>query len=475
VKTSRRTALKGLGAFAAIPFMRALEASAATKSGPLRFMGIYYPHGASSPLYGLRTGESESSFDITYTNCILQPFDDATTYGRSFKDHLLILEGIDLSAAIAAGSTGHNAPPSLLTGCGTLKPTAPSIDQFLAVNRGLGSATRVTSVVLGVGWAGADPTTSISYGAGGAPLNKLIDPVQTFTTLFSGFVVPNPTDPTAQLKAQQQWKAGKSVLDYLNGDLTRLSARLAGPEKAKLDQHATALRDLEKRLGDLPTVDAGAPAAQCAVPAQPMHFPQVQSFNGGEPYFEQITNLQVDMTALAMACDITRFATLYLNDMSRGAYAGTGLTGIPQDCHQDLAHQYIGPIGGSGGNPATWAALGVHNRYSHSKGARFLQRCNEHGILDDVGMLMMSDMGDPSQHSSRDVPLMLAGGWGGQFRMGRHLKLVDDCPASNPYCAPPTLVSNARVLVSIAQAFGQMDVNTFGTGPDNTGPLPNLT
>ena len=55
MKTSRRGLLKGLGAFGALPFMPALEASAAGQGGPLRFFGIYYPHGASSPLYGLRT------------------------------------------------------------------------------------------------------------------------------------------------------------------------------------------------------------------------------------------------------------------------------------------------------------------------------------------------------------------------------------------------------------------------------------
>jgi hypothetical protein len=467
VKLSRRSALKGLSAFGAIPFMRAIEASAAGTPGPMRFLGVYYPHGASSPYYGLRTGESESQFDISYASCVLSPF-------VPFKDKLIILEGVDLSAAIAAGTAGHNAPSSLLTGCGGT-PSAPSIDQFLAVNRGLGSATRVTSAVLGVGWAGADLTTSISFGAGGASLNKIIDPVQTFTTLFSGFIVPTPGDPTAQLKAVQQWNNGKSVLDFLNADLSRLYARLAGPEKAKLDQHSTALRDLEKRLGDMPTVDAGAPMAACAVPARPGAFNAIQSYNNGEPNFEQITNLQIDMLAQAMACDITRFGTLYLNDLSRGATAGTGLTGLPSDCHNDLAHKYVGPIAGSAGDPATWAALGVHNRYSHSKGARFLQKCSDLGILDSVGMLMTSDMGDPSQHSSRDVPMLLAGGWGGQFRMGRHIKLADDCPASNYYCSPPTLVSNARVLVSIAQAFGQSDVMTFGTGPDNMGPLPNLT
>ena len=78
-------------------------------------------------LLNLQGTDTETSFDITYPNCSLQPFDDAATYGKSFKDRLLTIEGLDLA------SDGHDAVASILTGSplnnGT--PSNSSLDQFL--------------------------------------------------------------------------------------------------------------------------------------------------------------------------------------------------------------------------------------------------------------------------------------------------------------------------------------------------------
>ncbi len=465
----RRTLLQGLGALATLPFIRPIQAWAdGNPQHPMRFIGLYHPHGASSPLFGARAGETETTFDIGYSGCVLSPFDDAVTYGKSFKNKLLLLEGIDLSSAIAGGKSGHDAPSCILTGSAG-RPTHPSIDQFLAVDKGLGASTKVTSLVLSVGFGDLDPNYCLSFGAGGAPLSKIVDPVQTFNTIFSGFVTS--TDPAEQARAAQALKEGQSLLDYVRGDLGRLSTRLAPQERAKLDQHATALRELEKRLTAVTPTTGGS----CSVPTKPSKFNSVLSYNNGEPNFEAITNLQIDLMAMAMACDVTRFGTLWMNDLSRGAVTGTGLVGVPDDCHNTLAHGYVGPHGaGNGGDPATWAALGVQNRYSYSKCARLMQQLDAFGILDDVGILMSSDMGDPNAHSSRNVPMLLAGGWGGKFRMGRRITVASDCPPNNYYCDPPTLFANNQILVSIAQAFGQSDVTSYGVGPSTSGTFAGL-
>ena len=80
------------------------------------------------------------------------------------------------------------------------------------------------------------------------------------------------------------------------------------------------------------------------------------------------------------------------------------------------------------------------------------------------------------------MPTLLAGGANGKFRMGRRLKAAADCPTSNVWCAPATSdfvgVTNNKILVAIAQAFGITDVNSFGTQSNSawtTGALPNLT
>ncbi len=202
--------------------------------------------------------------------------------------------------------------------------------------------------------------------------------------------------------------------------------------------------------------------ATCARPARPREIDRVRFYNGGEPNFEEIVNLQIDLLAQAMACDVTRFGTLQMWDLSRGGAAPAGLPELPDDNHSDLAHVYDAPRvshyndGGAPGSPETWRALGKLNRWHYGKCARLLQRLEEFGILDETLVVMTSDMGDPAAHSSRNIPVLLAGGAGGAFRMGRRVHLAPDCPPERAWCAGDdrTVIPNNHLLTSIAQAFG---------------------
>src|SRR6185503_16877084 len=192
--------------------------------------------------------DTETNFNITYTNsgtqCVLQPFDDAATYGQSFKSKILPIEGIDLMS----NANGHDTAGTILTGSyiESTKPKNSSIDQYMAVERKLGAATRVTSIAVGVGDDSTASGTTLSYGPGGAPLPKIIDPVQAFNTLFAGYV---PTsDPTAAAAAMRNRAKGRSIIDWVNKDVTRLRGRLAAVEQQKLQQHLDSIRDLEKQF-----------------------------------------------------------------------------------------------------------------------------------------------------------------------------------------------------------------------------------
>jgi hypothetical protein len=171
--------------------------------------------------------------------------------------------------------------------------------------------------------------------------------------------------------------------------------------------------------------------------------------------------------ALAMGCDITRFATLALGDLS---YAENPLA-LPEDNHAGMAHTYsASPIGSSGhpvgdGLPETWDLLATFNRYAYGKVARLMQRLDEAGVLDSTLIYASSDMGNPALHSTRNVPTVLAGGANGKIRTGRRIKYRTDCPLGT-YCEPSgsdyeTVPSN-RLLVSIAQAFG-VEVDRYGS------------
>ena len=79
----------------------------------------------------------------------------------------------------------------------------------------------------------------------------------------------------------------------------------------------------------------------------------------------------------------------------------------------------------------------------------------EASLLDQTVLVAMSDMGDPAKHSSRQIPALLAGGWGGALRGGRHIDLGTAGTPSN------------RLLVSIQQVFGVANA-TYGQSVDAT-------
>jgi len=482
LSANRRSFIRAVGAgFASLPFFKLLEDSFAKGAGetlPLRFIGIYHPHGIAAELWAMKSTDTETSFDIGYANCSLQPFDDAATYGKSYKDKILVIEGIDH----LSNANGHDSAGTIFTGSridnSARRPQNASLDQVLAVDNKLGASTRVTSIALGVGNDDTAPGTTLSFGPGGAPLPKIINPSQAFDTLFGGFVPTN--DPAAAAAAARKAKLGQSVLDFVRTDVSSLRTRLAPAEQQKLDQHLTSLGDLEKRLGIGMT---GGPT--CTPPGAPdaSKFPKLKQYNGGEPYFDAITDAHIELVAQAFACDITRFATLLMNDLS---YAGNPL-GLPADNHGAVAHPYSSsPVGANGtpvgnGNPDTWVPLAKFNRYAYSKVAKLMSRLDALGVLDNTLIYASSDMGNPALHSTRNVPTVLAGGVNGLFRMGRRLKLRPDCPSSSPWCAPGdttfTPMTNSHLLVSIAQAFG-VQLTSFGSQPDSsltTGPLDGLT
>lgn len=415
---------------------------------PLRFIGVYMPHGVAREHWA-----PGPEFDLHADKCVLHPFDQPEIYGRSFKPYVLPIAGLDLAAGIEAGTVGHEASRVILTGSGA-RGTNASLDQFLAVEQGLGADTAVTSLVVGVGNEDTGLGFNLSYSKGGTPLPKIVDPVVLFDTLFGA-----PLSGEQRQAAEQRRKRGRSVLDLVRKDVGRLMNQAPAGERYKLEQHHTALREIEKRL--LPRDNT------CAAPPRPERsaFPQLLAFGGGEPYFELITELHIDLIARALGCDLTRFCTLFLADLTRTRLP----LGLPADIHLDVAHRYAARQKDKPGDPASWDALATQNRHTYAQIARLLQRLDEAHVLDDTIVLAQGDMGDPARHSSRNVPTLLAGGCGGRFTKGRFLDLEGSKTAD-------TLLPNNRILVSVAQAFG-VEVESFGTAGNpatTTGSLHEL-
>jgi hypothetical protein len=458
----RRSFLKAIGASAvAFPFFRLIERSAIGQSaGVSRLVTMYHPHAASSPLFKMQSGESETSFSLSFADSVLSPLE-------SHKSRLAIIEGLDLMNA-----AGHDAPKTIFAGS---NGTSATLDQFLAVDKGLGDSTVVTSlsVSVGTGDQSAAPDV-ISLGASGAIIPQISSPAKAFDKAFGSFApVADANDSSGTNYAYDQ---GKSTLDFLRGDIERIRSRLAAPEHYKLDQHLTALRDIEKRLdaihgGSGGGGGGGSPVQSCGSPTRPEVYPSYSTWNNGGPHADEDHNLHIDIITQAFACDITRFVSFFQGDLSRGAIAGSGYENqqgytTASDVHNDAAHTYAPET------RSTWVKLGVQNRYSYGKLARLMDRLVEAGVMDDTLIIMAGDMGNPSLHSSRDIPVVVAGNAGGKFKTGVRIKLAADCPPDNMWCTPKTDNSMTKLLVSAANAFGA-NVNGFGV-ESNVGPLSEI-
>jgi hypothetical protein len=427
---SRRTFLAALGVSGSFLAQETRGLAEPAERAPLRYIGVYTPHGRAHELW-----QPRANFDIGYEGSTLGPFDDAKSYGKSFRDRLLVLDGIDLSAGIEVGTTGHDGSRVILTGSGADGKNA-SLDQFLAVEHGLGSQTPQTSVTLGVGSDSTEVGQNLSWSRGGTPVPKWIDPARVHAELFG---VPLGARKEELLHAR---KLGKSVLDRVVADLARLAKRAPASERTKLEQHATALRDIEKRLGHV--------ERSCGAPAHPPAFERLKAFGGGEPYFDAITDLQVDLLARAMSCDLTRVATLYLADLTRSKLFAE----LPEDVHQEVAHRYDGKDDVHSGTPESWHKLAIQNRYAYGKVARLVQRLDEAGTFESTLIHTSSDMSDPARHSSRQVPTLLLAGADFGLKTGRYIDLRHGKARQEG-------VPNNRLLVSLARLFGA-PIERFG-------------
>lgn len=165
----------------------------------------------------------------------------------------------------------------------------PSLDHYLANTLGLGTNARFPTLNLGVGSPGDANQDAIAHGPGGAVIRNQLDPVVVFDQVFANLVNPDTS------AAEAARRKGQSVIDFVRGDLNALSGRLAAPERLKLDQHLSSLREIETRLNVVSPLS-------CTVPPRPLKtgntdpsldFPRIAKYNGGEPYFDRIADLQI--------------------------------------------------------------------------------------------------------------------------------------------------------------------------------------
>ena len=229
-----------------------------------------------------------------------------------------------------------------------------------------------------------------------------------------------------------------SILDTVNGEANALRGRLGRRDQEKVDEYLTSVRDVEKRLRmDAQWLDRPKPAVDRKEPAD-------ADFVESLPVF-------LDLIRLALLTDSTRVATLELPPTF-----DTGDLNLQHGYHSYSHH---------GKAEDNVRGLQVIESFFMTELARFmdgLQAAAEPDgsgtLLDHTSVLFGSGMGNGSNHTNSNLPVLLAGGG---FKHTGHRVLPAEERKRVPLC---------NLYLSLLQRFG-LPLDRFNT---STGTLSGL-
>lgn len=457
-KLNRRTMLRGAGSIAiALPWLEIMGeeklAHAQAAGTAKRFLSVYTPGGTVLEKFWPSNVADPSS------SSILAPL-------AAVKDKLLVMKGLNMDCA--KGEQHQAGIIGLLTGSmqeGSPKDfsTYASIDQVIATRIQADMATRTPrgSLQMAVRWA-----TGKSHGLL-HPINALnfedsptvtaipprLDPQEIFTDLFGTL------EPGMGGVADARVARRKSVLDFVDKRYVALSAKLGAADKAKLENHLTKIRDIEKSLdsGIVTTGICKAPTRVSTTGYNPTT--GLMSGDAGEIKDETsdemiptVGKFMMDMMVMAFACEITSVGSFQWTDTeAKHTFPWLSLSNH---------HHFYQHDGGFLPAECEKIAIWYSEMHAHLLGAMAaVEMAPGVSLLDESVVFFGSELAHPPTHAKDDMPLILAGGGGG-LKGGR---MVDF--GGKPH-------NNA--LVSILNLFGDTRT-TYGHAQFCTGALTGLT
>lgn len=221
---------------------------------------------------------AETGPDYAMTPC-LSPL-------AAFRGDFHVLSGLDNAAAKGAGNGHTNSMAGLMT-CTTFTgrgPHGPSIDQMIAAN--LGGDSRFRSLQIGVSQEsfGESMQRNMSWSGYERALPPEMIPHRLFDRLFG--------------EREEGWVNRKrSILDSVRQDADLLKKKLPADDQARVDEHLSGIRDMERSIAGLP------PEYRRVDPPD---------FDGDMKDWPRIAKLQSDLLAQALATRQTRVASYML-------------------------------------------------------------------------------------------------------------------------------------------------------------------
>ena len=409
-RISRRNMLRGAGVALALPwldwFAPRLRADEKKTSPPRRMICLCTPLGLHAANFFPTTAGRD--YEITP---YLEPL-------KEYRNDFTVISGLSHPDV---GST-HDSQYSFLTGA--LHPenrggfrNSISLDQLAAEH--LGDFTRFRTLALSAEGFG------LSWTRSGALVPSDVSPSTVFARLF---LEGRPDEVESQAR---RLRDGRSILDQVLGHTKRLRADLGVRDREKLDEYFTSVRELERQLA---VAEEWSKRPKPKVEARPPEDNHNPSDLVGK------NRLMFDLMHLAVQTDSTRLIT----------YCMLGTSLVPPIAGVSLGHHDLSHHGQDPNKIAQLRAVELEKMKTIAEFLGKLKRTDEQGanLLDRTIVYFSSNLGNASNHSSKNLPVLLAGGG---FRHVGNLPFDPD--KSPPLC---------NLYVSMLQRLG-LEINEFGT------------
>lgn len=451
-RLDRRQFLRSVGASAlAVPFIPLLDAHAAS-APPKRIVFFFSSNGTIHESWLPKMNGSTLELSP-----ILSPLE-------KLKSRVLVIDGLSHKVIIEKSDRGgHSAGMNTaLTGKNNkiVDPAQPlhslatgiSLDQYLAGK--IGTQTKLRSIECGVQ---VEPYykafASLSYRDALAPIMPENSPYRVFDRLFRTVPETNAAD---QATAQANIEDRQRVLESASKQLETLRKRLPAGDRLKMEAHIEAVREVGHSL----TTGAGmASGRTCQKPdlGPPLDIEK----NSNIP---AIAKMHIDLLAMALACDLTRVATIQFGKAGsnhRFTWLGPEFSTDPllnSFCQargfHALAHRES--------DPESRAKIVRINTWYAEQFAYFLNKLAsipEGGgsVLDQTVVVWVNELGSGGTHTHEKTPWVIGGNAGGFLKSGQLLS----------YPGEP----HNRLLLTLCHAMG-VATDSFGD-PDycQAGPL----
>lgn len=405
---SRRTFLRGAGVCIALPALQAMFPSVAVaeETTQPRFFGFFFPNGRAPGAWDPHPGPlNPAALPAGLVDLTGFPEEGIWPAVGDVHRDITAVYNIDHSAiatsihAVSQSLVAHRWRVDDYTAGGA------SLDQVIADHIGADSPFRTLTM------ASTDATAvgqgHISWRAAGELETVYRSPRALFDTLFSSFGDVEEADRIREREA--------SILDSVLEDANRLNARLGTADQQRLEQYLESVAELERRVA--------AHHRSCETPEEP---------EGAHDHHTK-SRLYLDLAVAALACDLTRVATLQYSNSWDVTFQGYDLGEGDEALGELTDHEISHKLGNNGDRALDDLSIEDARRISNArvvttcrfKARRFANLVaalkdtpTPTGTLYDETLALYFSEHEGDEHRRTNMAYLLAGGVGG-FETGR--------------------------------------------------------